>query len=310
MLQRLVDAATGLRAGSWAKAPPGSSWGGDVYSLIPGSSSIIPAVPSLPGLFSTIWHVLQAGGVAVFGSGSADPALNASVPVTGSVETVQLSDAGGRKLFRADGSLNSDPHSRVAAVPFALAQSGADHGTTLIVRPGTAYFHQVRGKVAGSYGAIVAGRLFGVSFTCATAPEQRDDITLDIGARAFSFQTGAAQAPLRAEVMSCGPDGAPRFATLLVRSGAGMTHTLRFSSDTSAVIYEHRGDSATFELHLSAVNRNGQQHLFSSGPQSAIHGQTASFVPVDWHDLTTVLLTQSGAATTRTLSAPPTLSRG
>lgn len=53
--------------------------------------------------------------------------------------------------------------------------------------------------------------------------------------------------------MACGPDGAPRFATLLVRSGAGMTHTLRFSSDTSAVIDEHRGDTTTFELHLSAL---------------------------------------------------------
>jgi hypothetical protein len=98
---------------------------------------------------------------------------------------------------------------------------------------------------------------------------------------------------------------APRFATLLARTGKGTTHTLRFSADGASVIHELRGDAATFELYLSALNRRGRQHACTSGPLSAGDRQSTKLTPPDWHDLSTVVLSQTGPATTRTLSATP-----
>jgi hypothetical protein len=284
-----------MNASSWPP-PAGSSWSGDAHALIPGSTSIIPQIPSMPGVASTLWHLLQAGGVAVFGSGSPDPTMPATVPVTGSVETAQLSDASGHTLFRSDGSLNPDPQTRVAAVPFSFAKAASDHGTTLIIKPGATYIHQVKGKVAGTYGMVVLGRPFGVSLTCATAVGQTDTVTIDTAGRSFSFQTGGAGAALRAEVMASGTDGSPRFATLLVRTAAGMKHTVSFSADLSTVAYAHSGDTAVFELHLSALDSSGKQHLFASGSLSTVQGQTTTFAPANWQDLTTVGVTKTAPA--------------
>ena len=284
-----------MNASSWPP-PPGSLWSGDAHALIPGSTSIIPQIPSMPGIFSAIWYLLKAGGVAIFGSGSPDPAMPATVPVAGSVETVQLSDASGHTLFNADGSLNPNPQTRVAAVPFAFAKATSDQGTALIVKPGATYIHQVKGKVAGTYGMVVLGQPFGVSLTCVTAVGQTDTVTIDTAGRSFSFQTGAAGAALRAEVMASGTDGSPRFATLLMRTAAGMKHTVSFSADLSTVAYAHSGDTAVFELHLSALDSSGKQHLFASGSLSTVQGQTTTFAPANWQDLTTVGVTKTAPA--------------
>ena len=76
-----------------------------------------------------------------------------------------------------------------------------------------------------------------------------------------------------------------------------MKHTVSFSADLSTVAYAHSGDTAVFELHLSALDSSGKQHLFASGSLSTVQGQTTTFAPANWQDLTTVGVTNSTSAT-------------
>jgi hypothetical protein len=101
------------------------------------------------------------------------------------------------------------------------------------------------------------------------------------------------------------PDGSIRIATLVTRGNPEAAPTVRFSSDTSAVTYEHRGPPATYELHVSAMNRKGRMHTFASGLQVATDGQTATFTPADWHDLGRITLAQGGMTAIRVLSGQP-----
>jgi len=290
-------------ADSWPP-PSGTTWSGDVHSIIVCPTQVIPPIPSMPGIASAIWYALEGGAVAVFGSGGATPALREHVTTTAGISTAQLSDSAGRILFLADGSLNTDPATRVAAAPFAVTTGTKGRGDTFVIRPGGAYSHTVRGKSTGSYGIMVVGRKFGVVLTCETVEGQQDTIMLDTGGRAFTFSTGAESAALRAEVMMSGPNGSPHFATLLTRAGSATTHTLRFSADGASVIHDHRGDAAPFEIYLSALNRQGLRHATTSGPLASQDGQTTTLTPADWHDLKAVMLQQTGA-TTRILTAAP-----
>lgn len=286
--------------------PASSYWTGGIDSLVPGSASIIPATPSMPGLFSSVLYAAEEGAVAL-GSGKAENDKRGVSP-KGSIETVQLSDANGRTLFGPDGKLNRDPQTRVLAVPFAPLSGGTSPSDAFVVKQGAAYRYEVRGSVAGTYGISLVGRFFNVVVRSATSIGQRDEVTLDTGGRSFTFKTSSTDAPLRAEVMARGPDGSIRIATLVTRGTPGGAPTVRFSSDTSAVTYEHHGPPATYELQVSAMNRKGRLHTFASGLQVATDGQTATFTPADWRDLKRVNFAESGATKTRMLSQQPTVS--
>ena len=291
-------------AESWPP-PPGTSWSGDANSIIPGSSQIIPPIPSMPGPNSALVYALEGGAVAVFGSAKAALGMEDEVTVSAGVTTLQLSDAAGRTLLHADGSLNTNPATRVAAAPAIFTTARTPRGDIFVVGPGGSYTHTLRGKATGTYGLMMVGRPFGVVLTCGTAEGQEDAITLDTGGRALSFATSAASAALRAEVMMNGPDGSPVFATLLARAETGITHTLRFTANAASVVHETDGGAAPVEIYLSALNRQGRRHAVSTGPLTAGDGQLTTLTPLDWHDLGAVLLTQTGASRTRRLSAEP-----
>ncbi len=286
--------------------PPSDYWTGSIDSLVPGSASIIPATPSMPGVFSSLLYAAEEGLVAL-GSGNVESRKRESSP-KGRIETVQLSDASGRTLFGADGKLNQDPNSRVAAVPFVPMSGGASPSDMFIVKQGAAYRYEFRGTVAGTCGVSLVGSLFNVVLQSATLLGQRDEVTFDTGERSFTFKTTATDVPLRAEVMARGRDGSVRIATLVTRGTSGAIETMRFSSDTSAVTYEHRGPPSTYELQISAMNRKGRLHTFASGMQVATEGQTATFTPTDWHDLGRVTFAQGGTTATRIISGQLTSS--
>jgi hypothetical protein len=284
--------------------PAGDLWKGGPGDMIAGSCSIIPATPSLPGVFSSVLFTFE-GADLVLSAGKAPAAHDGSTARAGNVETVQLSDATGRILFSSGQVLNRDPGTRVPAAPIAPLSGDAGSAEAFAVRQGVAYRHQVRGRTAGQYSVALAGRLFSVSVTASTAAGQRDELTLDTGARSLTVKSGGTNVPLTAEVTVPGPDGSARVATLIVRTSAGASETLRFSSDAAALTYEHQGPPASYELHLSALNRAGRLHDFGSGARLVADGQTATFTPADWHDLGRVLLAESSAATIRLLVSQP-----
>ena len=266
--------------------PAADLWTGGPDRLIPGSSTIIPPTPSLPGLLSSLLFTFEGAAVAL-GSEKAAGAPG------GTVQTVQLSDASGRVLFSSGRVLNRDPATRVQAAPLMPLAGDAAPAEAFVVQSGLAYRHQVRGRTAGHYGVNLAGRPFSVALTAVTAPDQRDELMFDLGSRSLIFKPGAANVPLAAEVTVPGPDGSVRLATLTTRSTLGATETLRFSSDAATLTYEHHGPAASYELRLSALNREGRLHDFSSGARLAADGQTATFTPADWHDLRQVRLVSS-----------------
>jgi hypothetical protein len=53
------------------------------------------------------------------------------------------------------------------------------------------------------------------------------------------------------------------------------------------------------------MNRAGRMHSFASGTSLAADGQTVTCTPADWHDLSRVLLADSGAVATRLVTRQP-----
>jgi hypothetical protein len=279
----------------------GAVWYGTPDAMVVSSSLIIPPVPSMPGEFSSLLYTFEELGVAL-SSGKTENKVQAHSFASRIIETVQLSDASGRTLFGADGTLNLDANTRVSATPFVPLSGTASPGEVFVVKQGGSYRHEVLGKVAGHYGIALVGSSFNVVVTSATSVGQRDEVTLDTGGRSFTFKPGSTNVPLKVEVMARGPDGSPRFATLATRGALGTTDIIRFSTDTSSVTYEHHGPASPYEVEIRALNRKGQSHTFRSGLKMATDAQTATFTPADWRDLGRVTLSESGLTTSRVVS--------
>jgi hypothetical protein len=109
----------------------------------------------------------------------------------------------------------------------------------------------------------------------------------------IGFQTEAARKAITAGIVAHTKAGVQtaEVTTTSVRDGAD---DLGFDPTRSNVIFHHVGTSMPFTLRLTSLQKHASPVAFDSGPLQIGAGETATFSPADWSNLTAVSMTLRG----------------
>jgi hypothetical protein len=144
------------------------------FSLIPSSSPILPT--TLDGLTSLAF---------------------------GSAGVTQIKDTAGHSLNQEDGSLNTDPATRLeTAVPYTLfdANEAAAASDAHVLTGAGPYTVTLAGREPGEYSYYAVSGAYGLSLNQApTTPMTKDSIVLDTPHHGFAFATNDVSKPLAAD---------------------------------------------------------------------------------------------------------------
>jgi probable HAF family extracellular repeat protein len=223
----------------------------------------------------------------------------------GSADETQVTDSAGHKLLGADGSLNTDPNTKIANA----ARYIADQSTTpLDLIEGTGSFMQtITGTGSGTYGAFsfstdAMAAISGES----TASGQTDQFGLDPTNDKLTFIPASTKS-LNADLVINAPAGVQREAQLTATAAGGATQTLQFQGgQRDHVVFHNAGGAGTFSLNLTS-NADGKVQTFTTGRISLAAGDTADILPSDWADIQNATATVAvhhtdGSTTTSTVS--------
>lgn len=256
----------------WQFGNFGPQWEGGFESLIIlpyGAAPLHPTIPtSLDGLVKLI-----------FGDGS---------------QTQQIADTQGHMLFQADGSLNTDPATRLPqAAPFPVLD-GIGPGRDMYLLAGDGpYIHTVRASSTSGYSYTLLNPGFATRVETETASLGVDDeVTLDPQASHLGFRTGVTRKVLKAHLLALAPDGDVRTAvvnTTSFKEGSSFA----FDHARQTLIYQHAGPATDYTVTFEGTNRQSKRVKFVSPSLRVETGDKATFDPADWHHLgrTTVTLT-------------------
>jgi hypothetical protein len=257
-----------------------------------GQSAIVVTDPASIPLHPTLATLGGAAPGLLFSSGGAPGSAGAGAPAA--AHLAQLTGPGGKTLYQKNGSLNTDPATRLDAVPFApFVATGATASPSpqlTVVGPGVKQLTvTTRGANAGATAeTFVAGGFVGTvaASTPRGAPGQT---SFSASAGTVGF-TGATSAPLSLGVDRVSSAGSES-VEVTTSDAKGGTDMLTLGAGGGAVTLTRQGPAATFTMTLSGVTRNGLPASFTSGPVPIGPGQTASISGIRWSSLAGTSLT-------------------
>jgi hypothetical protein len=276
--------------GHWEFQGFDPEWHGGPGSLIVVPYGVVPVRPSLPinvsGLISLLF---------------------------GSAHATQVSDSHGHTLLNPDGSINTDPATRIAdATQFATLSGTAKPGPGIFLlgHAGT-YTTTVQGNADGVFHEALFAHGMAASISAAATPAVADRISVPANADGLQFgQTGRATSTpprtAKVQIVVDGPQSSKRTATVVTSvpvTGQAGVH-FNAARDTVAVTAGNQPTSAT--LSLSWIGPHGFPQTFVAPTVHLAAGDRATFTPADWASLqssrvTLLVANRNGRTTTRTL---------
>jgi len=259
--------------GHWTLQDP--NWDGDFWNLAIAPYATVPIQPTIPTSFTGLITL-------IFGE---------------SGQTEQVTDGVGHTLFRPDGTLNTDPATRLPqATPFAPL-IGMGKGSDMLLLGGDGpYTQTVRNTGSTGYSHTFFGRNLGTRIENDTAtPGVKDQFTFDPLTTSLRFSTGDAKRGIKAQLLARTPDNDVYSAIINTTNFKDTDDSMAFDGDRKALTYTHTGAATTCSLTLEASSQNGIRLQFVS-PSLPVHPHDQlAFAPSDWKKLAaaTVTLTRT-----------------
>jgi hypothetical protein len=265
---------------------PNFDWSGGLESLIVVPYSVTPLHPTIPTSLSGLLTL-------VFGDGS---------------QTTQIADPEGHTLFRADGTLNTDPTTSLPlAAPFPpLDSTGPAHDLYALGGDGP-YTHMVRVAGSNGYHYMLLGSNFAARVENPTATQGSEDVLImDRQAAHLQFRTGEVKRDVKTHLLARVPEGDVRIATFSTTSFQGQGDRFAFDQPRQSLTYTHSGAATDYTAVFEGTNAQHKRVKFFTPSLHIEPNDTATFSPADWHHLgrTTVTLTvthRDGTRSVRTL---------
>jgi hypothetical protein len=281
--------------GLWSfKMADGDLYGGP-YSDLSNTLLVVPfdTIPSHPTLPTT----LDGLKTLVFGSSGAGKAATVT----------QLTDAAGHTLIGADGRLNTDPHTRLDAAPFAFLNGGAPSNDMIYLVGGdSAVTETVQGNSTGTYSATLFGNGVAAQVDGPSTPGATDQLSLDSQGNGFTFNTDAPQKSVSIDLIAHATDGSAATAAISTTSFQNAGDRVTFDPAGKALTYHHAGAATTLTLALSWTGAQGQPATFTTPALHLVPGDAVTIAqPGGQHAaVATALLTlthRGGGQTQQTL---------
>lgn len=283
--------------GEWSL--PSTNLHGNINGIVVTDPASLPTHPTIP----TGLGILKALGGIIFGSaGPGDTTGGGSTAPAPSAVT-QLTDASGHTLYGPGGALNTNPATRLGAVPFAPLVAGlgpgvaggaahaatatpAPPGQVLLLPPHTTTLREtVTGTGAGADTHTLLGPGFVGQIDTQASHGVSDTLTLTPGGGTVGFSTQAAHKPLTLTLLTdAGPER--RSAQISTTSFAGPGDAVAFAdSSHTGLSFTHHGRATTFSLTLSAQGPRSAPSVFQSGPLRIGAGAHVRVGSIHWSAL-------------------------
>jgi hypothetical protein len=251
--------------------------------LVSGTS--LPLQPTLIGL-STIGEIL------VFSSAS-----DAGTPL--SSESAQISDEAGHVLFSSAHVLNTDPASKLNAVPFAPALGQATPAESFIVDGRVQRLNQtLLGTGTSSDSHILIGPNIAAQVVTKASEGLTDQLSFDANG-AVSFTTHSPGKPVSLRLMKR-LSGDLIAAELDVAASQNAEESVRFDQATGDVVLRHGGASTTLRLKIGATRAASLPSAFDTGTLRVNSNETLTFHAAKWETLNAVTITEVDAQGNKT----------
>ena len=204
----------------------------------------------------------------------------------GLAQTVQVADTAGHNLLNEDGTVNTDPTSRIPNSTFYLPATGDEATNPFVLLGGTGpYTQTVRSTNTGTYDDTILGDNFAVDVHgVAATPDANDTMTLDPTGSSFQFTTGVASKALTVQLLAGAADESVHTATINTESFQGGSDRLTFAAGQS-LVYAHTGPATDYTLTLTGVDTEGNPTSFISPSLQIDPGDVETVTPSDWYNL-------------------------
>lgn len=276
--------------GHWEFQGFSPEWHGGPGSLVVMPYGTVPLKPTIPTSLSGLFDLLF-----------------------GSAHATQVTDSGGHTLLNSDGSIDTNPATRIAdATQLATLSGNAKPGPDIFLfgKAGT-YTTTVQGNANGQYHDALFSHDMAASLTAAATSRVKDAVSVPANMDGLRFgQTGGvtSTSPRTAtvQIVVSGSQQSQRTATIATsvptKGQAGAT----FDAAHNAVTVTAGDQSTAYTLTLSWTGPHGFPQTFVAPTVHIAAGDRATVVPADWSSLQSTKVTlrvvhRNGTATTRTL---------
>jgi len=269
--------------GEWNLPSTGIS--GGVTGLVVTDPASLPTHPTIP----TGLGLIKALGGGLFGSAGPGSTTGAGHLAPPPSTVTQLSDSAGHTLFAANGALNTNPATRLAAAPFsalvgARAHSAANEAQPpmILLPPGAgALKATITGTGAGPDTHTLIGHGFAGQIDTQASNGVKDTLALLPGGGQVGFSTDAAHKPLTLTLI--GSAAKERHtAQISTTSFRGPGDALAFTGGQNGLSFSHHGAATTFSLTLSGLGPRSAPSVFQSGPLHIAAGASAHIGAIHW----------------------------
>jgi hypothetical protein len=224
--------------------------------------------------------------------------------VFGNGKTTQVTDTSGHTLLNPNGTLNTNPATRI---PNGAVYAGDPGSIPLDLVGGNGNFMQtIAGTGGGTYGAAsLSSDAMAFITGVPTANGQTDRFGLNPANDMMSFVPGVTK-PMTADLAVNAKGGAIRDAQLNAMVAGGGTEQLQFmGTNHDQIMLHNTGSAGMFSLTLTAA-ADGLVQSFSTGRMALAAGDTLNLTPTDWTGLngataSAIVHHSNGTSTTMTL---------
>jgi hypothetical protein len=262
------------------------NWDGDASGLIVIPYGVPPVQPTIPTSLDGLTTVISGDGT----------------------HTTQIADAQGHTLLRPDGTLNTDPATRLPqATPFAPLDITGPASEMYLLGGAGPYTHTVKSTSSGGYRYTLLSPGFAARVeNAAASPGVDDELLLHPQSLSLQFRTDEASRAITVDLLVQVNDGDVRIATITTTSFKGTRDGFAFDQPQQPLTYTHSGAATDYTVVFEGTNAQHQRVKFFTPSLHIEPNDTAMFSQADWHHLgrTTVTLTvthRDGTRSVRTL---------
>jgi hypothetical protein len=263
------------------------------------------------------WHA-GPGSIVVLPYGTVP--VQPTLPVTltgfldflfGSAHVTQVKDPAGQTLLNPDGSVNTNPNTRIPdATRFAALSGSSKPGPDVLLFGKTAAYTQtINMSGPGGYHDSLLGRSLTGTVTADSASGLTDRVSLLPNGRGLELGqigglTSRSPRNMTAQLVSHAPDGTQRTATLGSAMSTTGLDTISFDSARNAVTVKAGGQTTDYSLSLSWDGPHGYPQTFIAPKQTISAGESATLTPANWSTLdastaTLKIVHTNGSSTTK-----------
>jgi hypothetical protein len=284
--------------GNWSL--PSTNFQGNMSGLVVTDPASLPQDPTMiSSLKGLAWLIFGSDGPGdTVGTGAAGPP-----PST----VTELSDSSGHTLYNPNGTLNTNPGTRLDASPYAPLVAGTSpataasaHPQTIVVSNGKSALHATvteTGRGTDTHTFLGPGFVAQVS-TPATRGTT-DTLTLAPGDGA-GLATSAASKPVSITLIAAHGNG-DRTAQVSTTAARGAGIMASFNAARSALTFVNHGQATTFKISLSDTEPSATPATFTSGPIRIGEDGTATIESIKWSSLTDSTLKVKAGRRTMTI---------